>query len=400
MNLLDLARPDAAAATHAPLHSPSETPVDIALEAPVDPLAQLGSEVAALLSDALERVNTLATRAQHDRAGLRQLRDDLERARRLAIAGQQLQRLASGRVPVALEALDLTQALREALRLRAPEIESRRQDVRQVLAPATVSSDPALLFTLLQALLDWAFEHAARLVSLRVEHQPWPARALLVCRFPHRLPAAQSSAPEHRPTPPALDSLSWRLLHQTATLLAVRPRRQGDAQITTLTLEFPDPLPSAREARPLPATSAVELEAQGHDMDSEAWAPNSQPLAGHHVLVLAGRRELRSRVRQALRPLGLMLDFVATVEEASEFCRGGLPHIFVHEAALGGARLARLRAELLAEEPRLGWLQVTEQSHGLERREEHGRATLCIGAESLEEGGLSAALMAALAQAH
>jgi hypothetical protein len=396
MNLLDLSRP---AAAREAVHSAAETPVDITLEAPVDPVAQLGSEVAALLSDALERVNALATQAQHDRALLRQLRDDLERARRLAIAGQQLQRLASGRVPVALEALDLTSALREALRLRTPELQARGLEVRQVLAPATVSSDPALLFTLLQALLDWAFEHAARLVSLRVEHQPWPARALLVCRFPHRLPAAPWVDAQARVTPPALDSLSWRLLHQTATLLAVRPRRQGDAQITTLTLEFPDPLPSPPETAVAPAASADAHAASSHELDNDNWAPNSQPLAGHHVLVLASRRELRSRVRQALRPMGLMLDFVTTVDEASEFCRGGLPHILVHEAALGGLRLARLRTELLAEEPRLGWLQVTEDGLGVELREVQGRATLCIGAQGLEEG-LSAALMAAMAQAH
>ncbi len=140
-------------------------------------------------------------------------------------------------------------------------------------------------------------------------------------------------------------------------------------------------------------------DASSHEADADGWAPNSQPLAGHHVLVLASRRELRSRVRQALRPLGLMLDFVTTVEQASEFCQGGLPHILVHEAALGGLRLARLRTELLAEEPRLGWLQVTEDHHGVQLREEHGRATLCLGADSLEES-LSAALMAALAQAH
>jgi hypothetical protein len=395
MTLLDLARP-AAAAPEA-VHSPAEVPVDITLESPIDPLAQLGSEVAALLSDALERVNALATQGQHDKTTLRQLRDDLERARRLAIAGQQLQRLASGRVPVALEALDLTHALREALRQRGPEIESRGLDVRQVLAPATVSSDPALLFTLLQALLDWAFEHAARLVSLRVEHQPWPARALLVCRFPHRtsaLPPADHAGP---PVPPVLDSLSWRLLHQTATLLAVRPRRQGDAQITTLTLEFPDPLPSPPAV--LSPAHALQPAGDVHEPEAEAWAPNSQPLAGHHVLALASRRELRSRVRQALRPMGVMLDFVSSVEEASEFCRGGLPHILVHEAALGSLRLARLRTELLAEEPRLGWLQVDEEGRGVDLREVQGRATLCLGADGLEEG-LQAALMAALAQAH
>jgi hypothetical protein len=344
-------------------------------------VAQLGREVAAVLSSALERVNLLATRGLADPAGLRALREEIERARRAAIAGQQLPRLASGRIRVALEPLNLSAALHDALQQRGAEIEARRLQVRQMLAPATVSSDPTLLFSLLQALLDWAFDHAAGLVALRIEQQPWPARALLVCRFPHRTPWG---APPTPGTPPALDSLAWRVLHQSATLLAVGLRRQADAEICTLTLDFPDPLPPPAVSPPEPAPA------------SEGWAPNSQPLAGHHVLVLAARRDLRRLVIQVLQPMGLMLDFVASVEEAREFCRGGLPHALLFEAALGGERLARLRAELLAEEPRLGWVQLSDEGPALQVQQQFGRKTRSVGAEAAHEG-LPAALMAELA---
>ncbi len=62
-----------------------------------------------------------------------------------------------------------------------------------------------------------------------------------------------------------------------------------------------------------------------------------------------------------------------------------------------GQRLARLRGELLAAEPRLGWLQVLPEGRGLTLREGPGRTTLCIGADGLE-ADLAPALMAALAQ--
>ena len=61
-----------------------------------DLVAQLGSEVAAVLSTALERVTTLATTGKIDRASLRALREEVDHARRAAIMGQQVSRLAAG----------------------------------------------------------------------------------------------------------------------------------------------------------------------------------------------------------------------------------------------------------------------------------------------------------------
>jgi hypothetical protein len=57
-------------------------------------IAQIGSEVGLPLSSALERVTTLATTGKIDRAGLRALRDEIERARRASMMGQQIARFA------------------------------------------------------------------------------------------------------------------------------------------------------------------------------------------------------------------------------------------------------------------------------------------------------------------
>lgn len=51
-------------------------------------IGQIGTEVGLPLSAALERVTTLATTGKIDRAGLRMLREEIERARRAGMIGQ------------------------------------------------------------------------------------------------------------------------------------------------------------------------------------------------------------------------------------------------------------------------------------------------------------------------
>ena len=81
-------------------------------------VSQLGSEVAETLSSALERVTTLSATGKIDRASLRMLREEIDRARRAGIMGQQVVRLGNGRVQLTNERLDLTALLSEALRQR------------------------------------------------------------------------------------------------------------------------------------------------------------------------------------------------------------------------------------------------------------------------------------------
>ncbi|MCK7494561.1 MAG: hypothetical protein MZW92_27870 [Comamonadaceae bacterium] len=96
----------------------------------------------------------------------------------------------------------------------------------------------------------------------------------------------------------SLDTMSWRLLQQTAAVLGLE-------------------VVAARRARPHRADAGLPRHAGAQPAAPWAnpgWraAANSQPLAGRHVLALAPRREMRGLVREALRPMGLLLDFVAT----------------------------------------------------------------------------------------
>ena len=350
-------------------------------------VTQLGSEVAETLSSALERVTTLSATGKIDRAGLRQLREEIDRARRAGIMGQQVVRLGNGRVQLANERLDLTALLSEALRQRGREIEKRGIEVRQVLVSAEVMSDTTLLFSLLQTTLDWSFEHAVSRIDLTMEIKNWPANACLSVAYAHQ-PADEVVAPaianveEFR-----LNTMSWRLLQQTAGVLGLMLTRRDEPGKTELKLEFPQTL--APRLLDLQKTDVEESSTASH---------NSQPLAGRHVMVLATRREVRNIVREALRPMGLMVDFVTSVEEAHQLASDGLPHAVIYEAAIAGESFERLRNEMLTEVPTLVFVRIAEQGKAFEVLNLGGRQFASVGRDAIM-AALPEALMFELSRA-
>lgn len=351
---------------------------------PTDLVAQVGSEVAVAMSKALERLNGLATTGRISRAGLRALRDDLELARRVGMMAQQASRFASGRVTQASEPLDLTAMLREALLQRGREIEAREIVVRPRLRAAGVIGDATLTYALLQALLDWAFEHARGPIDIELGHGAWPAHARLECRFDFR--AEDDSGYGAGAAAPALDTMAWRLLRLTADALGLRCTQQDDGWRVAAALEFPRTLADAPAALP-----QLDLGPGG------APVGNTRPLAGSHLLVVAARREVRKLVREALRAHGTMIDFVTSIEEARVFCRGGMPHAMVIESALAGEAFERLRAELLTELPTLAFVQITEDGKGFEVRRNGTREAVCVARAAIAES-LPSALVFELAR--
>ena len=123
-------------------------------------VSQLGVEIAAPLTAALERIHGLTATGKIDRAGLRALRDEVERARQAGMIGQQLTRFASGRVRQSHEVLQLEEVLKSVLSLRTRETQARGIALKHELKSARVIVDASLLFSLLNAILDWALGNA------------------------------------------------------------------------------------------------------------------------------------------------------------------------------------------------------------------------------------------------
>lgn len=333
-----------------------------------DLLTQVGSEIAGPLTAAMERVNTLATTGKIDRQSLRALRDEVEAARRAGMLGQQLARFASGRVRQSHERLNLTQLLKDVLVQRGRDLQSRGLPMRQVLKSAEVIADASLLFGMLNALLDWCGEHARSTIDLRLDHTTWPVQARLTSRFAFR-PAGDLPPDEG---PPALDSLSWRLVQQTAWTMGLQVEREEAGIESTATLVFPRTV-----NRELEGMSAVEID------DGFPSSQNSKPLAGSHVLVLSSRREVRTQVRESIAHMGLILDFVTSIDEAREFCMGGLPHAVVYEAVLGGERFEQLRKEISAEVPDLVFIEIVEEGDIFEVAAPGGPTIARVGRDGL-----------------
>ena len=365
MDLTDIARPSA--------------PSGRRVVEPLDPqalIAQLGSEVATTLSSALERVALLNSTGRIDRDNLAALHAEIDLARRAGIMGQQVVRLSHGDVQLSRERLDLTALLRDALRERSREIDTQGIEVRQEFAGTLVMSDATLLFSLLQTVLDWAFEHAVSRIDIKLEVKSWPAHAVLTMKFAHlppdtvdtrAMPMADAQTPE-------LNTMSWRLLQQTAAVLGLMLKRNDPPGKTELQVEFPE-------------TLAPRVEPAGTTDFQETVSPtlSLHPLAGSHVLVLAGRREVRNVVREALRPLSLVLDFAGTVDELQAQCAEAMPDAVVYEASLGGQRFERVRSELLAVSPRLAFVQVAEQGKVVEVLNQGGRQFTSVGRDAIIE---------------
>lgn len=337
-------------------------------------LGQLGSEVASALSAALERVTTLATTGKISRRGLRELRENIELARRTGIMGQQVQRLAAGRVRQNVERVDLTAVLREALLQHRRHIQSLGFEVHQAFSPAQVMADPTLIFTLIEAMLEWSFEHARSSIDLRIDINPWPVFARLSCSF-RFLSDEQLDRDALDFSGPNLQSMSWRLLQQTAHTMELPIKLEEDGARARLAVEFPRTVNDPSDTAPRDRA------------DAQQQGLNSKPLAGNHLLVLATRRETRAIVRDAIRHMGLMVDFVTTIDEAREFCSGGMPHALLYETALNGDRFERLRKELLTDMPKLAFIELADDGQGLETRQvgqrRYSRVSLSTAIESL-----------------
>jgi hypothetical protein len=313
-----------------------------------DLLGQVGRELAEPLTVALERVSTLTTTGRIDRHGLRALRDEIERARQAGILCQQMSRLASGRIRQTHERVHLTNTVQSVLAQRAREMQTHGLVLSQSLLPIEVQTDASMLFALLNVMVDWWLECAHGTVELRIDTRNWPVRARLHCSFPTLAPDVP--VPDEDVMLTRASTLRWNLLEQTARSMGLPCERQCKGHMLVLSVEFPGTVTG------LMSEAQAEADSQGFE-DSI----NSQPLAGSHVLVVIGRKDLRQQVREALKGMGLVLDFCNSVKDAVAFCKSGLPHAIVFEGELRNPLLERLMAHVRTEVPDFVFVELVPE---------------------------------------
>jgi hypothetical protein len=350
-----------------------------------DVVGEMSAEIAGPLTAALERVQTLATTGRIDRLSLRMLGEEIQRARQISMSGQQIARLASGTLRQTHERLALTDTLKDVLTQRQRETQARGIHIKQVLRPAEVVVDASLLFSLLNTLLTWAMEQACSPIDFRIDIKTWPAHARLAARFACS-PADQQSPADERELQGRLDSMTWRLLEQTAWTMGLPIERKLEGHDVHLTIEFPRTVTDQLEGM-----STIELD--------QGFSPTLQgkPLVGSQVLVVASRRDVRVQIRDAIRNMGLIVDFVNSVDEAREFCRGGLPHAIVIESVLRGDRFNDLRKEVAAEGADVVFIEIIEEGNTFEISGFGGLSMARVGRDAILTS-LPSALMFELAK--
>lgn len=347
MDLSDVKHSARASGKNAQAHSPGD-------DRWRELVSAVGAEIAGPLTAALERIHALSTTGRIDRAGLRALNDEIASARQVGMNAQQLVRFASGRLRQSHERLPLADTLKTVLAHRARETQARGIFLKPVLKPADVIVDASLLFSLLNSTLDWVLVNARSHVEFTVDVKTWPPHARLRCRFAYR-PADQLDDGMFTATSATLpDSLTWRLIEQTAATMGLPLNRIDEHGEITLSFEFPRTANDTMEG-----VSAIEMD----DGFNGSSALNSKPLAGSHVLVVASRRDVRVQIRDAIRHMGLIVDLVSSVEEAADFCRDGLPHAIIVEGILAGERLAQLRNEISAEVAGFAFIEIVEEGN-------------------------------------
>jgi len=361
-------------------------------EAPVehdhwrDVVSEMSAEIAGPLTAALDRVQTLTSTGRIDRSSLRALGDEIQRARQVSMSGQQIARLASGRLRQTHERLPLTETLKDVLTQRARETQARNIHIKQVLRPAEVIVDASLLFSMLNTLLSWSMEHAQSNIEFRIDIKTWPTHARLASKFAYRPVDQNIDAAEEPALQAALDSMTWRLVEQTAWTMGLPIERKIDGANVHLTIEFPRTINDQLEG-----VSAIELD--------QGFSPSlsSKPLSGSQVLVVASRRDVRVQVRDAIRNMGMIVDFVNSVEEAREFCRGGLPHAIIIESVLRGDRFNDMRNEVESEGAEVVFIEIIEEGNTFEISGFGGLSMARVGRDAILTS-LPSALMFELAK--
>ena len=322
-------------------------------------VSEFGADVAGPLTAALERIDALTASGRITRADLRALREEVQQARQAGMLGQQLTILASGGVRHSPERLVLDDAARSVLTRRSGELPERDVVIQLAAERAEVIVDATLLFSLLNSLFDWAIGQSAGRCEFRTAGGDGAGNIELACVFEaaRNEPAIDDAAgPVRPPRPPRLNALAWRILEQTAIAMGLTLQQHDDGPKRVLTLQFPFAPPEDAPLAPQPPAG-----------DAAAPSANARPLAGSQVLVISSRREMRVQIRDALRNMGLMIDFVSSVNEAAQFAEGGAPDAVIIESIQRGERFARFRDDVSAKVPRVAFIEIVEQGRTFEK---------------------------------
>jgi hypothetical protein len=284
---------------------------------------------------------------------MQKLRDAVDQARHIAMQSQQVARLAGGQLRQSHEKLSLDGIVNQALDDRAQSFKRHHITLYRNLKQVDVIVDASLLWSLVDASLDWACEQGSQLVVL-LDMKNWPEHGMLVIKA---TPLPGAALTDARP-----DSLNWHLLSSIAQAMGVALEREinanGDA---TLLLEF------VRTVRQLEGLTAMEFDnGDSHSDADSSFHSRSKPLAGLRVLLISTDSMVRAEVDKSASQLGLKVNAVASVEQAQRYVTLDMPHLIIIDERLHADAFDVLLHEVKGKDPNLGFLEITDDANTFE----------------------------------
>lgn len=310
----------------------------------------IGAELSGPLLEMEHIVQQLLTTGKLSRPQVNALMSSLGTARRIAAQSQLLDHLAHNPIRQSHEHVALDARLRQALADNAGMLQSRAVDLVHRLQAVEVVLDPSLLETVLHAALSWMARPGYRL-SITLEMQSMPDHALL--NFKAR-PTVSDSNPD-QPHGSAPYRLSWWLLVEAAGLAQIPIQHSESTQSLSLMLEF------RRTVKQLEKSNPMEL---GTGTDSWASSHSKLPL-GQRVLLVTDDAGLVEIMAPLCRSSHVTLESVSSPEQAKARCDLERPHLLIFDQRLNGVGLESVRRDLLAADPQMPVLEVTDDQHSL-----------------------------------
>lgn len=310
----------------------------------------IGFQLSEPLADMQRIVHDLISTGKISRAQVQELSGAIETARRVAMQSQQLARLSRGRLRQSHERLGLDSVVKQALAERNQFFHQRGIELVQRIKRVEVIVDPGLLSSLIEAAIDWASERGRRLtVSLEIKHLP--EHGLLVFKSTQTVTTGASGPLVED----EFEKLSWHLLMEIAQSIGATLDRVKSNDESVLTIEFP------RTVKQLEGLTAVEM-----DLGADSWMPSeSKSLAGHQILLVTADEVLRDDVADICGNMGLVVDCVASPEQAERTCKVEKPHMLIVDERVRDAQFDALWQELLRQDPNFPMIEIASDANTL-----------------------------------
>ena len=311
----------------------------------------IGRQLSAPLANMQKALDEIKDTQFLSQANMMVLSSGVTLANRLAMQSQQIARLASGRLRQSHEKLKLDVLLSTALRERAETFRNHGIEIFQRIHPVEVIVDAGLLFSLIEAALDWACG-LGRKLTVTLEIKNWPEHGLLILKTSHVL--ANSHADEGAGHP-SEDTVGWYLVNAISEAMGLSINRIASAAETSLIIEF------TRTVKRLSGLTAVEMQTS-----PESMYGNSRAMAGTRLLVITDDARLQAEIRSICRGTRLVVDCVSNAEQGVRFCELQLPHLVIIDQFMRGHVFDQLYKDLRKTDPNFRFIEIASAANTLE----------------------------------